>query len=75
MARSATPQISPRVATPVGKTDISMLDSTDITDAARGDLRNSAEADEEKILKELVIRGPKPDKYYRDRKKLAQWLL
>ena len=49
-----------------------MLNFTDITDAAKSDFRNNAGADEEKTLKGLVIRGPKPDKYYKDRKRFQQ---
>ena len=59
----------------IKKVDVLISDSADIAKAKRNNFRNSAGADEEKTLKELVIRDFKPNKYYKDRKGLTQWLL
>ena len=71
-ARSAIPQLSLKVSTPAGEIDVFISNFTDTAEARRSNFRGSAEADEEKTLKGLVIRGLKPDKYYEDRKKLTQ---
>ena len=59
MAKSALFQIIP----------VNEIFITDISEAKGDNLINGIEA-EDRILKKFIIKGPKLDKYYGDRKKL-----